>query len=140
MTVLFNPYLSFDDNARQVMEFYHSVFGGKLEISTFGEFGMSDDPAEKDKVMHSQLTADLGFVLMASDTPKAMGFQPGAGYSLSFSGDDDVTLRKLWADLADGGEITLPLDQAPWGDVFGQVKDRFGVSWMVSIATPAAAE
>jgi PhnB protein len=140
MTVNFNPYLSFDDNAREAIEFYHAVFGGDLTISTFGEFGASDDPAEKDKVMHAQLETDLGFTLMASDTSKRMVHTPGAGFSLSFSGDDDVKLRALWAALADGGEITLPLEVAPWGDVFGQLNDKFGVGWMVSIATPAASE
>ena len=58
-----NPYLSFKDDARSAMEFYQSVFGGDLEISTFGSYeGMVEDPAENDLVMHAQLTTPDGLV------------------------------------------------------------------------------
>jgi len=50
-----NPYISFKDNARQAMQFYQSVFGGKLSISTFKEYGASEDPSEGDKIMHAML-------------------------------------------------------------------------------------
>ena len=73
-----NPYISFKDNARQAMEFYKSVFGGKLTISTFKEFGMAQDPAEADKVMHSMLEADNGLTFMGADTPSHMKYEPGA--------------------------------------------------------------
>jgi PhnB protein len=64
-----NPYLSFKDTARQAIEFYHSVFGGELRISTFKDSGASMDPIDDDKVMHSQLDAPNGITLMVSDTP-----------------------------------------------------------------------
>jgi len=60
MTVQLNPYLAFRDTAREAMEFYQSVFGGELTVSTFGDFQASDDPAEQDKVMHSQLVGAAG--------------------------------------------------------------------------------
>ena len=72
MTTRLNPYLSFRDNAREAMDYYHSVFGGELTRSTFGEFQASDDPAEQDKIMHSQLLTDNGLTLMAADTPNGM--------------------------------------------------------------------
>lgn len=71
-----NPYLSFRENAREVMEFYKSVFGGELIVNTFGEYQASQDPAEQDKVMHSKLTTDGGMVLMASDTRAAWTSHP----------------------------------------------------------------
>ncbi len=71
MACLLNPYLGFGANARQALEFYRDVFGGTLNISTFGEFG--DAPAEgADLVMHGQLETPDGFTLMASDTPPGM--------------------------------------------------------------------
>ena len=70
MTVRLNPYLSFRDNAREAMDFYQSVFGGELTVSTFGEFHASEDPAEQDKVMHSQLETPDGLMLMGADTPE----------------------------------------------------------------------
>lgn len=138
MTTRLNPYLSFRDNARQAMEFYRSIFGGELALSTFGEMYPSDNPAENDKVMHSMLTTDRGFVLMGSDTPEGMDYTPGTNYSLSLSGDDDAELRGYWDRLVGGGTVTMPLEQAPWGDLFGMCVDRFGVSWMVDIGTEPA--
>ena len=133
MSSTMNPYLSFRDNAREAMEFYQSVFGGTLESSTFGEMNMADDPAEANKIMHSSLKTDNGFVLMASDTPASMNLDEGSSYSISLSGDDGELLRGYWDKLLDGGQMTLPLERAPWGDVFGMVNDKFGTSWMISI-------
>jgi len=137
MAVQLNPYLSFRDNARQAMEFYRSVFGGELTVSTFGDFQASQDPAEQDKVMHAQLTADHGLVLMGSDTPADMEYTTGTNYSVSLSGDDEATLRGYWDKLSADATVTVPLDKAPWGDTFGMCVDKFGVSWLVNIAGPA---
>lgn len=133
MTVRLNPYISFRDQAREAMELYRSVFGGELEISTFGESGMTDDPAQQDKVMHALLDTGTGLVLMASDTPPGMDAQEGARISISLSGDDEPTLRGYWDGLSAGGTVLLPLEKAPWGDYFGMCADRFGVPWMVNI-------
>jgi PhnB protein len=136
MGVQLNPYLNFRDTAREAMEFYHSVFGGELTTSTFAEFHASDDPAEQDKIMHAQLAGENGLVLMASDTPARMDYTPGNNFSVSLSGDDGEKLRGYWAKLAEGGTVTMPLEQAPWGDTFGMCVDRFGISWLVNIAGP----
>lgn len=134
MTVRLNPYLSFRDNAREAIEFYHSVFGGELNVSTFSQFGAGEEDSESDKIMHAQLETDNGLVLMASDTPNRMEYTPGNNFSVSLSGDDEATLRGYWDKLSDGGTVTMPLDKAPWGDTFGMCMDRFGVSWLVNIA------
>jgi PhnB protein len=137
MATVLNPYLSFRDQAREALGFYQSVFGGEIQLSTFGEFNMSDDPAEADKVMHGQLETPSGFTLMAADTPNSMELTPGGTYSISVSGDDEQELRRYWDGLADGATILMPLERAPWGAHFGGLVDRFGVSWFVNIA-PAA--
>ncbi len=134
MTTRLNPYLGFRDSARPAMDFYQSVFGGELTRSTFAEMHASDDPAEQDKIMHSMLTTDSGFVLMAADTPNSMDWTPGNAYSLSLSGDDEAELRGYWDKLSAGGTVTVPLERAPWGDTFGMCVDQFGVNWMVNIA------
>jgi PhnB protein len=134
MNTLLNPYLNFRDNARQAMDFYQSVFGGELVRSTFEEYQASEDPAEKDKIMHSTLTTDNGLVLMAADTPNNMDYTPGTNYSVSLSGDDDAELRGYWEKLSEGGAVGMPLEQAPWGDSFGMCTDKFGVSWLVNIS------
>lgn len=136
MAVRLNPYLSFQDTAKDAMTFYQSVFGGELTMSSFGEFQVSEDPAEQDKIMHGMLVADNGLVLMGADTPNSM--ELGANGTLSLSGEDESVLRGYWEKLIAGGVVAIPLEQAPWGDFFGQCKDKFGVDWMVNITgTPA---
>lgn len=135
-----NPYLSFRSEARAAMEFYRSVFGGDLVLSTFGEFpGMVQDAAEADLVMHAQLTTPDGFVLMASDTPSGMDYAPPAGVSVSISGDDEAQLQGWWDALAAGGAVTMPFEVPPWGGRFGMIADRFGVDWMIAYSPAPAA-
>jgi PhnB protein len=132
-----NPYVSFQDNARQAMEFYKDVFGGTLTISTFGEYGDPTAPGA-DGIMHAQLETDNGFTLMASDTPPGMSRNPGDNISISLSGDDEQELRGYWDKLSSGGNVTMPLEKQMWGDFFGSCVDRFGVSWLVNISQPQA--
>jgi PhnB protein len=136
MPTRLNPYLSFRDDAREAMQFYRAVFGGTLRQMTFKEFNMSSDPSEDDKIMHSMLETENGLVFMAADTPSSMEFSPGSRISMSLSGDDEGELRGYFERLADGGTVAMPLEQAPWGDTFGMVTDRFGIDWMVNISGP----
>lgn len=139
MTATLNPYLNFRGDARAALDFYHSVFGGQLTASSFTDFGMPVDPAEADQIMHGQLTTDSGFTLMASDVPSSMPFTTGQNdFSVSLSGDAEEELTGYWNRLAENAAITEPLTKAPWGDTFGMLKDRFGVSWLVNISGSAA--
>lgn len=134
MSSKLNPYLSFKDNAREAMEFYKTVFGGKLVSSTFKEFEASRDPREDNKIMHSMLEAANGMTLMAADTPSHMEYRPGTNGSISLSGDDENELGGYWEKLSKGATIREPLAKAPWGDTFGMLTDKFSVGWMVNIA------
>jgi PhnB protein len=132
---ILNPYLSFDGNAREAMEFYQSVFGGELNLMTFGDMGMTEHdgtPIDGSGVMHAQLSGAQGFTLMASD--HAGGGQVSPNGNVSLSGDESEELHGYFDRLADGGSVDVPLEKAPWGDEFGQVKDRFGINWLVNIA------
>lgn len=137
MQTRLNPYISFKDNAREALEFYHEVFGGKLDIHPFSEYAndMPDaNPEEGNKVMHGMLEAENGITFMGADTPSSMQFQPGAQISMSLSGDNDEQLRGYWQKLSEGGTVAMPLEHAPWGDSFGMLIDKFGICWMVNIA------
>jgi PhnB protein len=131
-----NPYISFSDTARQALEFYRGVFGGDLVLSTFGESGMAEGP-DGDKIMHGQLETPAGYTLMASDTPTGMDRTVGTNMSVSLSGDDGDELRGYFAKLAEGGNVTMPLEKQMWGDEFGMCVDPFGVAWMVNISQKA---
>ncbi len=128
-----NPYLSFRAQAREAMEFYRSVLGGDLEISTFeGYEAMGIAPEELHLVMHAQLTTPEGLVLMGSDTPSGMPYAPPTGITVSLSGDDTARLDAVWEALAADGTVTLPFETPPWGGKFGQVTDKFGIDWMLA--------
>jgi PhnB protein len=134
MQTKLNPYLGFQDNARQAMEFYQTVFGGKLMMSTFKEFNASQDPSQDNKIMHAMLEADNGMTLMASDMPCCMEYKAGTNYSISLSGENEAELKGYFEKLSAGGNVTMPLEKAMWGDTFGMLTDKFGVSWLVNIA------
>jgi PhnB protein len=138
MLARLNPYIGFKDNTREAMEFYKTVFGGKLDMTTFKEGGMSSDPSQDNLIMHAALDADNGILFMASDTPPGMPPQTGARVNMSLSGDDETTLKDYWEKLSVGGSVTMPLEKAPWGDMFGMLNDKFGITWMVNI-TPQKA-
>ncbi len=132
-----NPYLNFNGNARQALEFYHSVFGGNLTLSTFADFGAQNSP-DADRIMHGQLETDAGYTLMAADITSDMEYHPMAGFSISLSGDDGDILHGYWEKLSASGTTTMPLQKQVWGDEFGMCVDQFGASWLVNISQPQA--
>ncbi|MDF1487261.1 VOC family protein [Tessaracoccus caeni] len=134
MTISLDPYLNFAGNTREAMEFYQSIFGGELTISTFGEYGMGDDmPA--DGVMHAHL-ATSSFSLMASDAmPGAETTWGGTRNYLSVTGEaEDREKLTSWFEKlsSDGGSVGMPLAKQVWGDEFGICMDRYGLEWMIS--------
>jgi len=134
MSTVLNPYLSFRGTAREAMEFYRDVFGGELQVSTFGDFQAAEDPSETGLVMHSRLITTAGYVLMGSDTPERRPLTPGNSISVSLGGEEREELEGYWNGLSQGATITQPLTASPWGDSFGMLVDRFGVTWLVNIA------
>lgn len=135
MASLLTPYLSFRDNARQALEFYQQVFGGELTLSTFGEFGMGDTSAAE-LIMHGQLETPSGFTLMASDTPPGMEYETGSNITVAITGTDVEDLRGYFAQLGEGGTVSVPLEKQMWGDEYGACVDQFGTPWMANISVP----
>ncbi len=138
MNTKLNPYISFKDNARQAMEFYQTVFGGKLTMNTFKDYNAAQDPREENLIMHAQLDGDGDLTLMGSDTPSRLEYKPGNNISVSLSGDNEAQLTTYFKKLSAGGTITMPLEKAIWGDSFGMCVDKFGISWLVNISAPKA--
>lgn len=128
-----NPYITFGEDAREAMTFYQQVLGGRLDVHTFGEYGAAEEPFA-DLVMHALLETEDGLTLMASDSPPGMARTVGNNITISLSGDDEALLRERFDRLAEGGSVDVPLEKQMWGDVFGQLTDRFGIGWLVDIA------
>ncbi len=133
MKSLLNPYIHFKNETRQAMEFYKSVFGGKLTMSTFKEYGASPTPEEENNIMHAMLEAENGITFMASDTPSIMTVDPGNTITMCLNGDNKQELEAYWSKLAENGKVNVPLSNSPWGDSFGMLVDKFGIEWMVNI-------
>ena len=129
-----NPYINFKNNTREAMQFYQTIFSGKLTLSTFKEFHASEDPAEDDLIMHAELETDNGMTILASDTPERMEYRTGTNFSLALNGDNATELTAYFQKLSAGGVVVMPLTEAPWNDTFGMCIDKFGVSWMVNIS------
>jgi PhnB protein len=131
-----NPYLSFSGNCEEAFEFYRSVFGG--EFAMLGRFsdmdlGMPMDESEKSLIMHVALPIGGGTILMGSDVPSKMGdVTSGNSYSIAISPDSEEEARRLFDGLSAGGTVTMPMDNAPWGALFGMFTDKYGFNWMVN--------
>lgn len=132
MSQQLNPYITFDGNCAEAIDFYAQALGGTVEKMSFREFGM-----DVDGVMHAALSTPTGFHIFASDTAPGMGmtYSPGTNLQVSLSGDEDEALRGYWNALAEGATVMMPLEAAPWGGHYGMLTDRFGVLWHVNIAS-----
>ncbi|HVA11224.1 MAG TPA: VOC family protein, partial [Candidatus Dormibacteraeota bacterium] len=129
------PYLFFQANAKEAMEYYKGVFGGELTMQTTAELpkDMPTMPGSKPTdVMHSSLKS--GAVdLMASDSSKASA--EAAKVELSLGGTDEAQMRKIFDAFAEGGEVRMTLSKQFWGDIFGSVSDKYGVDWMMNVGS-----
>ncbi|UMP04841.1 VOC family protein [Amycolatopsis sp. EV170708-02-1] len=128
-----NPYIRYNGNARQAMEFYGEIFGGKLEVGTIADFRSPDSPAA-DKVMHARLDTPNGYTLMACDVDgqvEDVPHSPGNNVAVYLGGDEEI--RGYFEQLSAGGTVTMPLEKQLWGDEAGALVDKFGVSWMFDI-------
>lgn len=136
-----SPYLHFNGNCEEAMNFYQSVLGGELEISRFGDYASTDMPVSEDQknsIMHSTLkTNDFSF--MASDGMRDHALAIGENISISIAGTDEAKLTKYFNGLSAGGKVTMPLSKQVWGDAFGMFTDKFGIHWMVNISPAQAA-
>lgn len=134
MAATLTPYLNFMGKAKEAMEFYHSILGGKLSLQTYKDAGMPHDPKEDDYVIHASLeNGPLSF--MASDGNKDHPVTFGNNFYMSIMGDDETLLREYFSKLSEGGTVDMPLAKQFWGDTYGQLTDKFGVHWTVNISS-----
>jgi len=130
------PYLNFDGNCREAMEFYASCFRAELQLMPFSEMP-GDFPKEaKDRIMHSRLTKNGSVILMASDIMPGMPLQKGNNVWINVNCKSREEIDKLFAVFSEKGEVRMPLQDAFWGARFGMLTDRFGIYWMFNFELP----
>lgn len=135
MTVI-NPYINFNGNTEEAFNFYRSVFGGELAmLMRYKDMHAEDElPAgEGEKVMHVALPIGQGSTLMGSDTLEMRGAATaGSNFSIALNPDSAEQAHQFFDGLAAGGQVGMPLGQAPWGGLFGEVTDKYGIRWLVN--------
>jgi PhnB protein len=133
------PYVFFNGNCREAIQFYEKVLGGKVQgLMTYGDSPMGKDmpPEQKDKIIHARMNVGNS-VLMASDETPDRHTAP-QGFSLSVSVKDAGEAERVFAALAEGGSIQMPIAQTFWSVRFGMLTDQFGMRWMVNCEQAAA--
>jgi PhnB protein len=133
------PYLFFDGRCEEAIAFYKKALGAEVEMMMrFKEApeqpppGMVP-PGSENKVMHACLRIN-GSSVMASDGCAQEGKPKFQGFSLSVNAKDEAEADRMFAALADGGKVEMPLGKTFFAKRFGSVSDRFGVGWMVIVA------
>lgn len=132
--IMASPYLGFRGQAEEALTFYHSVFGGDLRLSRYGDMGITENA---DRIMHGQLDTGMGWTIMAADDPEGAAPQESR-ITVCIWGDDEERMTAFFTALAEGGSIEMPLEEQAWGDSFGGLRDRFGIDWGVNIGSPEA--
>jgi len=124
------PYIHFAGNAEEALNFYKEVLGG--EIVALNRYGDSPVPADEDykqKILHARLLFGDNLI-MISDAFKGQAVHTNGNIQLSVDMPDKVMMETIFSKMAAGGKITMPLQHQFWGDTFGMLEDKFGVSWM----------
>jgi PhnB protein len=136
MTVSVANHLNFRGDARAALEFYQSVFGGDITIVTYKDAHSVQDPSEAGQVMWGQVAAKNGFRVMAYDVPSRMPWDQGKNaFFVSVRGDSAKEITALWEKLNSGATVSQPLAPSGWSPLYGMLKDRFGVTWVLDVAT-----
>jgi PhnB protein len=132
------PYLFFEGRCEEALEFYRSALGA--EVMMLMRFKDSPEPAQpgmcppgsENKVMHA--TVRIGEAMLMASDGRCTGHPSFQGFSMSLTVYSEAEADRLFAALADGGQVRMPLTKTFFSPRFGMVADRFGVSWMVHVA------
>ena len=151
MRIKTTPHLNFRGQARAALEFYGSVFGVEVTLTTYGDVGMPKDLPDADKVVFGQVESAAGFRVMAYDVPghtepaadvgstrrengTTLTTQP---FFVSVRAESFEEVEAYWKRLSEGSSVVAPLAATPWSAGFGMLTDRYQVTWSLDVA-PAA--
>ncbi|SDZ06590.1 VOC family protein [Herbiconiux ginsengi] len=155
MSITTTTHLNFRGDARAALEFYQSVFGGRITIATYGDFGMPAGAPGADTVVFGQVESAEGFRVMAYDIPGQAGgdaARPGSthrengvtitdqSFFVSVRGETLEEVQAYWDALSRGASIVEPLAASAWSPGFGLLTDALGVTWILDVATASAPE
>ncbi len=122
------PYINFQGRAREAMELYQSILGGKLELYAAGEQGAPRPAQPGEPIQHARLSGD-GFLVIGSDGHPSYPPTTGDNIAIVLVGSDKAAMRAAFEKLSEGGRVKLPLTEGPWGGAAAWLSDRFGINW-----------
>jgi PhnB protein len=127
-------HINFRGQAREALAFYQTVFGGDLTVVTHAQAYGTEETSEADLVSWGQVVSVEGFALMAFDVPPSTPFEAGEiPFFVSVRGGDADEIFAYWAKLSEGATIVVPLAQSSWAKLYGMVRDKFGVTWVLDV-------
>lgn len=139
-TLKSTTHINFRGDARPALEFYRDVFDGDLTVITYGAMNAAQRPEEADQIMWGQVTAPSGFAIMAYDVPADRPYAKGvAPFFESVRGDSLEAVTPVWKKLSEGATVLQELAPSPWAPAYGMLTDRFGITWVVDVATETVA-
>ncbi len=128
-----NSYLTFSGNCREAMMYYKDCLGGELTLQTIGESPLCDKmpPQMAACILHATLTKGA-LILMGSDMVPEKGLVKGNTVSLALNCGSEEEIKTCYANLADGGQASHPLENTFWGALFGDLIDKYGNHWLLN--------
>ena len=131
------PYLGFRGQAREAMNFYQEVFGGELDLLDWMDPDAPASESGEKLVMHGHLSTAAGWALMGADNIEmATEDSDAQRMNVVVYGDDVDTMVEQFEKLSEGASVHMPLEKQMWGDMFGGLKDKFGIDWGFNVELP----
>ncbi|MCL1632980.1 VOC family protein [Sporolactobacillus sp. CPB3-1] len=136
MSIRVHPYLVTNGNGQEAVKFYQEALDAEIVgVQTFGEMppepGFTLPEEAKNLVMHAMLKIGDS-VLMLSDNFPGQPYQLGDQVTIAILLDTGDQSKKVFDQLKDGGTIIMPLQETSWSPLYGQIKDKFGITWQIS--------
>jgi len=130
-----NPYVALRGNCREALDFYKTALGAEeVFVQTYGNSPMAE-MGGADATMHATLKIG-GTNIMFCDDFHSPNFSTGGNISLAIGLNDVEKAKEYFANLSEGGTVTMPLDKTFWAEAFGMLTDKFGINWMVNCDAP----
>ena len=130
------PYLNFNGNCQEAFTFYESVFD--VKIASMIKYKDMPSEAKKDiseadmeRIIHVLLPISAEVSLMGSDWPSGMKTKNGDNISLTLNVESETEARRIFDKLSVGGEVTIPLEQTFFADLYAMFTDKYGIHWMI---------
>jgi len=140
MSVQTTTHLNFRGRAREALGFYGRVFGGEATLVTYGDLGAAQDPEQAGHIIWGQVASASGFRVMAYDVQPEKPRNPGENaVYVSVRGTDADEITGYWEALGEGATVIQPIGPAAWSPLYGMLKDRYGITWVLDVAAPSGA-